>query len=753
PYLPVSVGRIRILGRPTSQMLASARILKADSKLVVGSIQVVDSEGNLLAEIEEFRAQSLESSMSLTPERLDKGLYELEWQPQERTEDIEDVNKTKMAEESASSQQGNWLIFIDHSGVGEALIKQLDAQGERYVAIAYTDVLELTGQGREYALNPAQPEHFQQLFAALVDQAPFSRLVHLWSLDSEFSETAPLAALEREQIMGSQAIVYLMQALSQSGWAYLPQIWLVTRRAQAVGAKPGPVAVEQAPIWGLGRVIGHQEFASIWGGLVDLDMAPAKEQAALLLDEIEHSNGEDQIAFRDGQRYVVRLISSQHLTPALPASFRPDGSYLITGGLGTLGLLVARWMATQGARRLILMGRTRLPQRSTWQQLEADHPQKELVQTIQELEGLGASVHLASVDAADEEQLAAFLAEYEREGWPPIRGVIHTAGVVQDELLLRMKSETFQKVLRPKVSGGWLLHRLLKDDPLDFFVLFSSTGSVIASLGQGNYAAGNAFLDALAHHRRSQGLPALSIGWGPWSVGMVEKLKLEQFYTQRGIELITPEAGMQILGRVLGQRPAHLTAITANWALARETAPVGALPPMFALLGEQAGSGAAEVEQDDGAFLQQLGEAPAAERHVLVVPHLQELVARVLQLDAAQFSSQETLTSLGLDSMMAIEVKHRIDASLKVDISVLELLQEITITQLATRILSLLQPGMVSAAVEEASSMAEIQHLVEQTDSADLEKLLAELEHTSEDDELESLLAELEQTLDNEAVV
>lgn len=151
--------------------------------------------------------------------------------------------------------------------------------------------------------------------------------------------------------------------------------------------------------------------------------------------------------------------------------------------------------------------------------------------------------------------------------------------------------------------------------------------------------------------------------------------------------------------------------------------------------------------------MQQLDEAPAAERHVLVVPHLQELVARVLQLDAAQFSSQETLTSLGLDSMMAIEVKHRIDASLKVDISVLELLQEITITQLATRILSLLQPGMVSAAVEEASSMAEIQHLVEQTDSADLEKLLAELEHTSEDDELESLLAELEQTLDNEAVV
>src|SRR5262249_20913881 len=147
-----------------------------------------------------------------------------------------------------------------------------------------------------------------------------------------------------------------------------------------------------------------------------------------------------------------------------------------------------------------------------------------------------------------------------------IKGVIHAAGVVQDELLLRMKTETFQRVLRPKVSGGWLLHHLLKDYPLDFFILFSSAGSVIASPGQGNYAAANAFLDALVSYRRSLELPALSIGWGPWSVGMVEQLKLAQFYARRGIELITPEVGMQILARVVGQRPAQLTAISANWA-------------------------------------------------------------------------------------------------------------------------------------------------------------------------------------------
>jgi NAD(P)-dependent dehydrogenase (short-subunit alcohol dehydrogenase family)/aryl carrier-like protein len=667
--------------------------------------------------------------MSLAPERIDRGLYELEWRPMHRSDD------ESGPEAGAITPDGSWLIFIDQSGVGEALTTLLEEHGERCVTVSHTDSQELIQQGEHYAINPANPEHFQQLFSALsaTGQVSFSRVVHLWSLDSTFTETSTLSALEQEQTVGSLAIVYLMQTLSQSGWPHLPHVWLVTRRAQAVGARPGPIAVEQAPLWGLGRVIGHQEFTSMWGGLVDLDTAPDADQAARLFDEIAHATGEDQIAFRDGQRYVARLVSSRGLTPPLPPSFRPDGSYLITGGLGSLGILVARWMVMQGARRLILMGRTQVPPRSTWHQLEADHPQRGLVQALVELEALGATIHLAAVDVADEEQLSTFLAAYEREAWPPIRGVIHTAGVVQDELLLRMKTETFQRVLRPKVRGGWLLHRLLRDYPLDFFVLFSSTGSVIASLGQGNYAAGNAFLDALAHHRRSLGLPALSIGWGPWSVGMVEQLKLEQFYTRRGIELITPEVGMQILARVLGQRPAQLTAITANWTLARETSPVGALPLMFSLLEEQEGDAAmSDTHTDDGLLLQQLSEAQVADRQPMLASHLQELVARVLQLDASQFSDQEALTSLGMDSMMAIEVKHRIEGSLKVDISVLELLQEITVAQLAARILSSLQLDDAAITVDAAPSITDIQQLIDLADSAELERLLAELEQTLE---------------------
>lgn len=735
PYLPIGVDRIRILARPTPEMQAFARIRQADDRLVVGDVQVVDLEGHLLAEIEGFRAQSLAASLSLAPERIDHGLYELAWQPQEMRE-----QEAMDGEAPAAIQEGTWLIFTDQQGVGEALTASLQERGQQVIIVAHAEVASLAGGDGKYTLNPAELDQFAQLCAELgtAGQPSIARTVYLWSLDGAFAEQGTLAALEQDQTLVSLGVVYLIRALSQAGWAQLPRVWLVTRGAQPVDEQPGKLAIEQAPLWGLGRVIGHQEFTSLWGGLIDLDQASSAEQAALLFQELWQSDGEDQIAFRQGQRYVVRLMQSQSLTPPLPPAFEPAGSYLVTGGLGTLGLLVARWMIGQGARRVILMGRTPLPPRNSWSQLEAAHPQKKLVQEILQLEALGASIYLASVDVADEEQMVRFLAEYKRDGWPTIRGVIHTAGVVQDELLLRMSTETFLRVLRPKLRGSWLLHTLLKDYPLDFFVLFSSTGSVIASLGQANYAAANAFMDALAWSRRAQGLPALSLGWGPWSVGMVEQLKLEQFYTRRGIDLITPELGRQIMTRIMGQNSPHLVVISANWAITRDSAPQGSWPRMFLLLGQQEGEAAAEGAEGENELLERLTATKAVERPGMLETYLQEMIARVLQLEVTQFSTQEALTSLGMDSMMAIEVKNRVASSIKVDVSVLELLQGITVTQLAARLLASLQlnepgvPATDAAPTASETLTEEIEQLLALADQEELERLLAELEQSSE---------------------
>ncbi len=404
--------------------------------------------------------------------------------------------------------------------------------------------------------------------------------------------------------------------------------------------------------------------------------------------------------------------------------------------LGALDLLVARWMISQGARRVVLLGRTPLPPRAQWGQLALDHAQKRLVQAILELEAQGASIHPAAVDVSDEAQLANFLAEFTREGWPAIRGVVHTAGVVQDELLLRMSAETFLRVLRPKLRGGWLLHEQLKDSPLDFFWLFSSTGSVLASPGQASYAAANAFLDALAGYRRTQGLPALSLGWGPWSVGMVEQLHLEQAYTRRGIELITPEVGTQIMARVMGQDAAHLVIISASWTVARASLPQGSWPPMLQLLGQQEDEAPGPGEEDEQGLLAQLREMNAADRPGLLESSLREMVARILQMEPGQCSGQDALTSLGMDSLMAIEIKTTIASSMRVDISVLELLQGITVAQLAARLLTSLrldEPGGLSTERLAPDALPdEIEELLALVDQEDLERVLAELERDAE---------------------
>src|SRR4051812_13056260 len=185
-------------------------------------------------------------------------------------------------------------------------------------------------------------------------------------------------------------------------------------------------------------------------------------------------------------------------------------------------------------------------------------------------------------------------------------------GSVNDQLLVNMSGHDFAKVKAPKVIGTWVLHDTFKNHNLEFFVMFGSAGSTIASPGQGNYAAANAFLDAFAHYRRARGLPALTIGWGPWSVGMVEELKLEKIYASRGIELITPTAGARILGRLIDQKASAVVAISADWNRARQVGMGGQLPEMFAEL-ETIGTSLADSDSGPS-LLDELAGIPESER-------------------------------------------------------------------------------------------------------------------------------------------
>src|SRR5438067_1059336 len=258
-------------------------------------------------------------------------------------------------------------------------------------------------------------------------------------------------------------------------------------------------------------------------------------------------------------REVARAVEAGELrsAPAVPAEIRrgtstdwQSGTFLITGGLGTLGLSVARWMVEQGARHLVLVGRR--------------GPSSSAASAIKAIEERGASIVVARADVSREPDLAGVLEQVERSG-SPLRGIVHAAGVVDDGILLQHDVERFRSVMASKVQGAWNLHTLTAGTPLDFFVMFSSVASFLISAGHGNYAAANAFLDALAASRRSQGLAATTIVWGPWAIGLAaaQSDRLERL-SDRGLKTLTGDEGLAALGTLLEHAPERIAVMHFN---------------------------------------------------------------------------------------------------------------------------------------------------------------------------------------------
>ena len=724
-YLPTRIDAFVVHAAPGCHLWCHARVRQQDADAIMGDVRILDEAGSLAVEIQGIRFEHLGSTLRDTvAANIDDWLYEFQWRLQDRTE-------------TEPARPATWLIFADQGGVGEALSARLQAQGDRSILVAAGASYAETDSSH-YRIHPERAEDLRRVLEAAqaADQPGSLGVVHLWSLDA--AETT-LAALDAAQILGCGSVLLLVQELARTDAHDPPRLWVATQGAHAVGEPSHSLSVAQAPVWGLGRVVA-QEHPTFWRGLVDLDPdASPRDAADHLLAELSGAGGEDQLAFRNGRRYVGRLVR-RDASAEQATSFRcrVDGSYLVTGGLGDLGLLVARWMVEQGARRLVLLGRSRLPPRADWGTAEPGSRVSRQIAAIRELETLGASVHLASVDVADEAELRAFLDGFRAEGWPPIRGVVHAAGVLQDGLLVQLDAESLRAVLRPKVMGGWLLHRLLQDVALDFFVLFSSAGSVLGQPGQGNYAAANAFLDALAHHRRALGQPGLSINWGAWSgegfADTVGGKRLAARLALLGIRSIVPAKALEALGQLLGQGATQVLAVPVDWAQYRAFYSAGSGVPLLSELARAAVE-AAPPGGRTGERREALLAADPEERVHLLQTYLGEQVARSLGLSPSKLDPQQPLSELGVDSLMAVELKNRIAVDLKVNVPVVKFLQGFSVDQVVKQVL------LELAAEGEDPAPPPMPTTAPSGESQEAARLLANLDQLS-DEQVSALLAD-----------
>jgi acyl transferase domain-containing protein/acyl carrier protein len=289
----------------------------------------------------------------------------------------------------------------------------------------------------------------------------------------------------------------LLDVVKAASLANADELWLLTSGSQAVADAPGPVSPAQAALWGLVRVLPF-ENPHLRTRCVDTDASDAVDA---ILGELRAPSAETEIALRGGLRHVARIVPVPHAEPAPDrVVVRPDGGYLITGGLGAIGLRVAGWLAANGAAHLTLLGRT--------------EPDDVAAKAITEIERAGTAVHVHLGDVADPGVVAGALATLRAHG--PVRGVAHAAGVLADGPLLDMSADAVAAVFGPKVDGALRIAESTVHDELDWLVYFSSAAAVLGSPGQGNYCAANAFLDAHGAALRAEGRPAVVVDWGAW---------------------------------------------------------------------------------------------------------------------------------------------------------------------------------------------------------------------------------------------
>jgi acyl transferase domain-containing protein/acyl-CoA synthetase (AMP-forming)/AMP-acid ligase II/pimeloyl-ACP methyl ester carboxylesterase/acyl carrier protein len=621
---------------------------------------------------------------------------------------------------------GAWVVLSDEGGIGEAIAHHLKAQGHQ-VILAYPGDTLVQVSDHQWSLHPSvedTTQFFQETTAN--GNIALQGVIHAWGLAEPWSDDMAVERVEHSQHLACQSALAIAQALvkhtayAASTSQAAPKLWFVTRHAVDVNtSRPPEASRDAAPatdreihpamatLWGFAKVLCW-EYPDQWGGLIDVDAETPRSvddsTVRSVVQSIVQPDREQWLAFRQKHRYTMRLTATPvlanagvplpvdgrlsdpvHSTGHSPPPQNDPATVLITGGLGAIGLAVAEQLARQGEAHLTLIGR-RSPSEESQQRLDAIRRQ-------------GTEILVAQADVTQPDDLKRVFQTIDASGYR-LRGVIHAAGVLQDAMLTQQTWQGFQQVLAPKMLGAWTLHQLTQGRSLDFFILFSSVASFIGSPGQANYAAANAFLDALAAYRNAHRLPALSINWGPWdTAGMASRLddRSRARMTLRGIDTIAPEIGVKILSYLLNSRmaadekatllPAQIGVTPIQWSTLFERIPEAMLPSYLFEIAQTirhrapssvspTGEVPSAASETDAEPLSSVSSAPPIfeelkavgdRQHVsdLILAYLKQQCAVVLQLDDQQIQATDNLLELGMDSLMVMEAMTQIRQDLQ----------------------------------------------------------------------------------------
>lgn len=601
----------------------------------------------------------------------------------------------------AETENWNWLILNDESNMGKRLAKKMAERGESSILVSHGELYQPISN-TEYIIDPEEHEDFRNLFVRIQRQKLQLRgVINFWPVDSIDVTDLNTNNIAASQTLGCRSTLYLINAMIAHNQEKPPRLVLVTRGAHAVIEGDRVSGLCQSTVWGMSKVIDleHPQFNCL---RIDLDGKLANDESAsdvdiqidqIVSELISDKSREDQVAFRsiEGElyRYIGRLnhytdypfekvpsISEKTAAKTLSA----DACYLITGGLAGLGLLFANWMADRGAKNIILLGRSKADEYA--------------LRAIQKLRGRDINVVVRNLDISSFDQMEALMAEIDST-LPPLKGIVHSAGQLDDGIIEQQSWKRFQTTMDAKVQGSWNLHTLTKERELEFFILFSSMTALLGNKGQVNHAAANAFQDALAWYRRSLDLPGMSINWGAWSeIGAAARGNVVERVIALGGGEIKPARGVEAF-ELLFDLPSEASEGQIG------VMPMTWTPEVVGYYDEKGACFLQDVKKSNrGAknsskarigsglqseLLQKLRTVQFPEREKLMRTFLREVVGAIS--NNPNIDDTLPLLDMGVDSLMVMEVRTQLKKGLGLaDIPISMLMDGLTLENIAKQL-------------------------------------------------------------------
>ena len=628
-YLPVSFEKIRVFGEVGRRARCRAELVNpdGDGSGITGRVLITDDRGTPTAEISGIYLQRVQRRT--VPMPLAQKIFGTEW--------------VETPVDAGSAPDGSWLVLTDGAEtepIAEEFLRQFGSPTRRIVSADFSQESAVREAFAKTAADPELPPMGVIIFAG----------------QRSFDGTDSVDALTRGRDL-AWAVSATVRAV-MGGWhGKAPRLWLVSRNGLAVKPdEPGDPSI--GALKGLIRVLAY-EHPDLRTTLVDLP----DDTLTPLLTELGLTSRDDVVAWRDEHRHVERLSRASIGAAKPDPVVRRDGAYILTGGLGGIGLAVTRWLVDNGAARVVLNGRSE-PSEEARTVLAELEQRAQIVVVPGDISAPGVAERLVSV--AEETGLR-------------LRGVVHSAVVLDDQIVAALSKDSLERVWAPKAEGALRMHvaTATADRELDWWVGFSSTSSLLGSPGQGAYAAASAWLDGLVDWRRASGLPATTINWGQWSdIGVARSL------TFSALDPIAPAEGIEALESILAGDVARVG--VARLRLDRAAAAFPEIQQLgyFATLAEEL-----DIDSDDDEWAgpDALREMDTKEANRLVCARLGGRILAVMGYPKhSTIDTDQPLTELGMDSLMAVRIRNTVRGDFGVEPPVALLLQGATLSDLTT---------------------------------------------------------------------